>query len=240
MRPAGCGFRREPGAALKKNGPTRLGLGRAKVGFAHAPVQEQGDVKHIARRMSRDQLIRCDRKAPPRQRGQHSLYCYAGPSFFKAARTAPAAAAWVRLRTGNSRSQTASKRRYTGAEKAAPCDGSPIIVFAGELPRIQRMCEVEAEWQKSVLRAVGSGDSPEASSRSAFVICSHIFRPGSMFGEAERPSWKWICSARWRDSLAARLGFWRCPSNSAVIAFQDRFAHGPRKKRKAPRSPAGL
>lgn len=41
----------------KKNGPTRLGQGQ-KVGFAHAPVQEQGDVKHIARGMSRDQTQR--------------------------------------------------------------------------------------------------------------------------------------------------------------------------------------
>jgi hypothetical protein len=43
--------------AGKKNGPTRLGQGQ-KVGFAHAPVQEQGDVKHIARGMSRDQTQR--------------------------------------------------------------------------------------------------------------------------------------------------------------------------------------
>jgi len=47
-RHPGCWFRRDQGAAVKKNGPTRLGQGQ-KVGFAHAPVQEQGDVKHIAR-----------------------------------------------------------------------------------------------------------------------------------------------------------------------------------------------
>src|SRR5690348_13236527 len=82
MRPAGCGFRREPGAALKKNGPTRLGLGRAKVGFAHAPVHEQGDVKHIARRMSRDQLIRClslnvtEQATYVAARSLHTLYAY--------------------------------------------------------------------------------------------------------------------------------------------------------------------
>ena len=40
--------------AGEKNGPTRLGQGQ-KVGFAHAPVQEQSDLKDIARPMSRDQ-----------------------------------------------------------------------------------------------------------------------------------------------------------------------------------------
>ena len=60
-----------PEVTAGKERPHPVGAGQAKVGFAHAPVQEQGDVKHIARRKSRDQLIRCDRK--PRRRQRDSL-----------------------------------------------------------------------------------------------------------------------------------------------------------------------
>ena len=51
----------------------RLGCAKGRVG--------QGESQNRPARPIPVQLIRCDRKAPPRQRGQHSLCCYARPSF---------------------------------------------------------------------------------------------------------------------------------------------------------------
>jgi hypothetical protein len=62
----------------KEMAPPGWGWAGPKVGFAHAPIQEQGKLAMFAFRCHAIRLIRCDRKAPPSPAGSF----VAAPRYF--------------------------------------------------------------------------------------------------------------------------------------------------------------